>query len=187
MDEREAIARLKRGDIGGLEMLVRLYQTPAIRASYLIAFDQALAEDVVQAAFIRAYERIEMFDPGRPFGPWFMRVVVNDTLMEVTRRRTVPLEDDNGSSSINSLPAIEPDLTAALEAAETRKAIWQTLERLSPNQRAAILLRYYLDLNDTEVASRLHVPPGTVRRRLHDARQRLRQLLPAWITQPAEE
>ena len=80
MEEQKAIARLKRGDISGLEALVRKYQVQAVRAAYLIIRDRALAEDIVQAAFLRAYERIGQFDAGRPFGPWFLRSVVNDAV-----------------------------------------------------------------------------------------------------------
>jgi RNA polymerase sigma-70 factor, ECF subfamily len=184
--EREAVARLKRGDIGGLETLVRMYQVQAVRASYLFSCDHALAEDVAQAAFLRAYERIGQFDETRSFGPWLLRSVVNDTLMAVNRRRSISLDDE--SAGVAALGAtLEPGLEQALEAAETREAIWATLDRLSAGQRAAIVMRYYLDLTDVEAASRLQVPPGTVRRRLHDARERLRHLLPAWITQPVDD
>src|SRR5712692_3502470 len=86
MDEPEAISRLKRGDIGGLEWLVLRYQLPAVRAAYLVTHDRASAEDLTQSAFLRAYERIEQFDDERPFGPWFLRSVVNDAV-KVTRRR----------------------------------------------------------------------------------------------------
>ena len=77
MEERKAIERLKNGDIGGLEVLVRRHQVRAIRAAYLIVRDHALAEDVVQGAFVRVYERIGSFDERQPFNPWFMKVVVN--------------------------------------------------------------------------------------------------------------
>ncbi|MGA7672633.1 MAG: sigma-70 family RNA polymerase sigma factor, partial [Nitrolancea sp.] len=80
MDEREAIARLRQDDISGLEALVRLHQTEATRIARLITRDQALAEDVVQSAFVRAYERIEQFDPSRAFAPWFFRIVSNDAV-----------------------------------------------------------------------------------------------------------
>ena len=62
MEEQEAIARLKRGDVGGLEVLVRGHQVRAVRTVFLITRDRALAEDIVQAAFLRAYERIGQFD-----------------------------------------------------------------------------------------------------------------------------
>ena len=179
MHDGEAVARLKRGDIGGLEALVQRYQRPALHAAVLVCRDPALAEDLVQAAFLRAYERIDQFDPARPFGPWFLRSVVNDALMAVTRRRQVSLEAEGAAPG--ELPAPDPDLAARLEAAETREVVWAALEQLAPGQRAAVVLRYYLDLSDNEIAARLAVPPGTVRRRLHDARQRLRRLLPLWV------
>ena len=74
MEERQAIERMRRGDIGGLELLVRQYQVRALRAAYLVTHDVALAEDVVQTAFVKAYERIKQFDPERPFGPWQRRL-----------------------------------------------------------------------------------------------------------------
>src|SRR4051794_10135971 len=76
-NEYEALARLRDGDIGGLEALVRLYQVRAVRAAYLVVRDRALAEDVAQGAFLRVYQRIAQLDPARPFAPWFFRIVVN--------------------------------------------------------------------------------------------------------------
>ena len=58
----------------------------AIRAAYLIVRDRALAEDLVQTAFLRAYDRIGQFDPSRPFAPWFLRSVVNDAVKAAMRR-----------------------------------------------------------------------------------------------------
>ena len=69
MEEAEAIARLKQGDVGGLEALVHGHQVQAVRTAYLITRDRALAEDIVQAAFVRAHERIEQFDTGRSLVP----------------------------------------------------------------------------------------------------------------------
>jgi RNA polymerase sigma-70 factor (ECF subfamily) len=177
MQEREALARLKQGDIRGLEALVERYQQPALRAAVLVCRDVALAEDLVQSAFLRVFERIDQYDPRRPFGPWFIRVVVNDALKAVTRRRTESLDPAAWEPAAPDAEGPE----ARLEAAETREAIWAVVEQLSPGQRAAVVLRYYADLDDAEVAQLLAVPPGTARRRLHDARQRLRRMLPAWL------
>jgi len=67
------------------------------------------------------------------------------------------------------------------EAAETRQAIWSALGKLPPAQRAVIVLRYYLGLSEAEMADELACPPGTVKWRLHAARERLRRLLrPLW-------
>lgn len=185
MEEHEAIVRLKRGDISGLEALVRQYQVQAVRAAYLITRDRALAEDIVQAAFLRAYERIGQFDAGRPFGPWFLRGVVNDAVKAATRRqRQVSLEassEGEATSLADLLADPSPGPADLAEAAETRQAVWAALGKLPPAQRAAIVLRYYLGLSEAEMADELACPPGTVKWRLHAARKRLRTLLrPLW-------
>jgi len=185
MEEQEAIARLKRGDIGGLEALVRQYQVQAIRTAYLIIRDRALAEDIVQAAFLRAYERIGQFDAGRPFGPWFLRSVVNDAVKAAARReRQVSLEagsEGEGASLADLLADPGPGPADLAEAAELHQTVWAALGRLPPAQRAAIVQRYYLDLSEAEMADELACPPGTVKWRLHAARKRLRTLLrPLW-------
>jgi RNA polymerase sigma-70 factor (ECF subfamily) len=180
MDEREAIARLAGGDISGLELLVSRYQVRAVRAAYLVCRDSALAEDIVQTAFIRVYERIGSFDPSRPFAPWFLRIVTNDALKAAQRgERTVSLHEHDRAS----LPASwsREEIEEHLEAMETSAAINVAIASLSPQQRAAIVLRYYLNLSDEEMSARLDCAPGTVRWRLHAARRRLRQLLPAWV------
>jgi RNA polymerase sigma-70 factor (ECF subfamily) len=177
MEERQAIARLQAGDIGGLEVLVRRYQARAVRAAYLIVRDRALAEDLAQAAFLRAYERIGQFDADRPFGPWFLRGVVNDAIKAAERGgRLVPLDDlAPGASRALAAPAPGPEELA--ERAETRESLWAALGALSPAQRAAIVQRYYLGLSEAEMADALALPPGTVKSRLHAARERLRVLL----------
>jgi RNA polymerase sigma-70 factor (ECF subfamily) len=145
LDERRAIERLKDGDIGGLEALVRKHQVRAVRAAYLIVRDRGLAEDVVQGAFVRAYERIGGFDEKRPFGPWFIKVVVNDAIKAASRReRTVSLEVGGADEALDRLADPYRDPHELAEAAEVRRRVWRALEELSPAQRAVIVQRYYL-------------------------------------------
>ncbi|HKP52669.1 MAG TPA: RNA polymerase sigma factor [Chloroflexia bacterium] len=178
MQEGEAISRLKRGDIGGLERLVQLYQVQALQVAYLTTRDYSVAEDVVQSSFLRAYERIARFDSTRPFGPWFLRSVINSALTAVTGRRVLSLDAEGSEES--ALPSPDLGLQEMLEAAETKEEILDALDRLSPVQRAAIVMHYYLDWSHAEVSQKLLVPEGTVRRRLHDARKRLKRLLPTY-------
>ena len=181
MTDEEAITRLQQRDIGGLDPLVIRYQVQAVRAAYLICHDRALAEDLVQAAFVRVYERIAQFDARRPFGPWFLRSVVNDALTATTRRaRIAPHAFDSADETL-ALVDPGPALDERLAAGETRAAVIAAVRALPPAQRAAIVLRYYLDLSEAEMAERLDCPPGTVKWRLHAARQRLRRLLPVWL------
>ncbi len=177
MEERNAVERLKRGDISGLEELVRRHQLRALRAAYLITRDRALAEDVVQVAFLRAYERIGRFDAQRTFGPWFTKIVVNAAVdAAASSRREVPIE-----GAYRDLLARLADPQAgpygSAEEAERRRELREAVEKLSAAQRAAIVQRYYLGMSEAEMSRETNVPPGTIKRRLHDARKKLLGLL----------
>ena len=179
MDDREAIASMKRGDIGGLAALVERYQLRAVRTAYLITQDRALAEDVVQATFLRAYERIESFDSTRPFAPWFLRSVANAAIQAARKQeRQVSLgtEEDDAKTAAWLLDGA-PGPAEQLEQDELEAAVRAALDRLSPEQRATVVLRYYLGLNEAEIADTLDCPRGTVKWRLHTAHKRLRVLV----------
>lgn len=178
MQEFEAIAHLKQGDISGLEPLVKIYQLNALRAAYLIVRDYALAEDVVQDAFLRAYERINQFDVKRPFGPWFFRIVIN-----IARRTAVQQErhihlDNVSANEETALDEILADLKSdpevMVEQLDLQRAVWIALGRLPPTQRAAIIQRYYLDMTEKDIAAHSGVALGTLKWRLHTAREQLR-------------
>ena len=191
MDEGEAIASLQRGEIGGLEMLVRTYQLRALHTAYLITRDRPLAEDIVQAAFLRAYERIYQFDARRPFGPWFLRSVVNDAIKAAARReRWVSLDDaiDREEAALAEFVADpNPGPEALAENAEIRRAIDDAFGGLSPSQRAIIVLRYYHGLPEAEIARRMGCPQGTIKWRLNVLRQRLREVLGIFRPNPVRD
>ena len=181
--ERAAIASLRAGDIGGLAALVERYQVQAVRTAYLIVRDRALAEDITQSAFIRAYERIGQFNLEAPFGPWFLRSVANDAIKAVERaRRTLSFDTTSDSEAHEEVRTGEPaDTTpgpaALVELAEDATALWAMLGRLPAKQRAVIVLRYFVGMTDAEIAEELDAPPATVRWRLFAARTRLRTWL----------
>jgi len=180
MHEEEAIQRLKTGDITGLEELVLLHQVAAVRAATLITRDRSLAEDVVQAAFLRVYERIDQFDTTRQFFPWFLRIVTNDAI-KATRRREKSVSIDRASKNGGWKSAgwfdDTPGPEAIAEKGDVRAAVRQALDTLRPEQRAVIVQHYYLDLSDSEIAKQMKCPPATVRWRLYAARRRLYRLL----------
>ena len=177
MDEKQAIARLKCGNIDGLEELVGIYQIQAVRAAFLIVGDRKHAEDIVQSAFIRASEKISQFDDQRPFGPWFLRSVVNDAIKAAKRQKreiSLDVDDGEGILILTDPTSLPEDL---LVAEETSHAIWRALLSLPPNQRSAIVLRYYLEMNEDEMSKKMQSPRGTIKYWLHAAKHRLRVLL----------
>lgn len=184
MNEREALEQMQRGNITGLAVLVEQHQVRAVRAAMLITRDKALAEDVVQASFIKAYQKIHQFDLSKPFAAWFMRIVVN-AAVEALRKQSrfisfnSALEDELDEADFMDLladhSANEPE--AVLEASEAQARVLAALEQLSPEQRAAVVMRYYLEMSEAEMASALETPNGTIKWRLHEAKRRLKGLL----------
>lgn len=187
VDEHNAIAQIKRGNIDGLAALVQQYQVSAVRVAYLITGDRAMAEDVVQTSFIQAYQRIHQYDTHRPFAPWFLRSVANAAIKAASRGHPQVSLDSTDNLPVESLSDPVPDPLDALEAAEVRQAIRAALAVLSPEQRAVIVLRYYLEMSEQDMAEMLNCPPGTVKWRLHAARQRLRGLLRPLVDQAGGE
>jgi RNA polymerase sigma-70 factor, ECF subfamily len=182
MDDQIAITRIKQGDLTGLESLVERYQARAVQAAYLIVFDYALAEDIAQAAFVKAAERIQQFDETRPFEPWFYRIVVNDALKAVrTQQRTVPLEHDQddgpAAGIVRCLATLEPLPEQQIEQDQLRLSILEAVRSLPPEQRVVITMHYFLDLSQADMSTRLNRPLSTIKWWLHDARKRLRSLL----------
>ena len=174
MNDRREMERLRQGDIDALGTLVDRYQTRALRAAYLVTHDLARAEDVVSGAFLRVFERADQYDPNRPFGPWFYRIVVNDAIKAVQLRdRTTTL--DRTETTRRQDDSTEPEAAVVLN--EERRAVREALAQLTPSQRGAVVMRYFLDLSESEMVERTGRTRGTVKRHLHDARARLKRLL----------
>lgn len=182
MEDQTAISRIKHGDLNGLEDLVERHQARAVQTAYLIVFDRALAEDIAQTAFIKVAEQIHQFDETRPFAAWFYRIVVNDALKTIrTKHKTVPLEQNLDDESISQLarylaaPGLLPE--QQIEQDEMCQKILEAVHSLSPEQRAVITMRYFLDLSQADMSIRLNRPLSTIKWWLHDAHKRLRSLL----------
>jgi RNA polymerase sigma-70 factor (ECF subfamily) len=176
MDDLQAIQRLKAGDVSGLETLVVRHQAKAVRAAFLITHDETLAEDVVQDTFVRIYQRIDQFDPSRPFEPYLLRSVVNAALnaaQKVTRRVSMEGDIDQVEGLLSQAASVESEM----EYIQLKQGIIAALAKLGPRQRAAVVQRYYLEMSEREMAEALEAPQGTVKWLLNAARTRLRDLL----------
>lgn len=176
-----AIARLKDGDLSGLDLLMDRYMLRAVRSAYLITLDRPLAEDVVQNVFVRLVNTIGQFDSQRPFAPWFLRSVIHDALKAAQKeRRKAPLEAADAEAAralMERFSDLQPGPEETAIRAETRREVWQALEMLPPEQRTVIVQRYYLGYSEAEMSLALQRPAGTIKWLLHRARGRLRELL----------
>lgn len=181
-EEAKAISLLKNGNIAGLASLVNRHQVQAVHVALLIVRDRTSAEDIVQDAFLKAYRKIRSFDSIRPFKPWFLRMVINDAI-KCSKRNARNTSLDELQETSRAVIAAEwlagsTDLPeTALEFAERKAEIWQALALLTPDQRAAIVLRYFLDATEKEMIEELDKPLSTVKWWLYSARKQLKLIL----------
>jgi RNA polymerase sigma-70 factor (ECF subfamily) len=163
---------------------VRAYQRRAYNLAFRLLGDGEEAADVVQDALVRAYTRLGEFRGDAAFSTWLYRIVHNmclDALRWRARHPRAPLPAAGGPESRPASAPADPGdgPEAAALRREQRDALVRALAELSPEFRAAVVLRDVQGLDYAEVAAITGVSLGTVKSRLHRARARLRELLAA--------
>lgn len=189
IEDQIAISRLKQGDLPALEELVNRYQVQAVHAAYAIVYDRALAEDIAQSAFVKVAGRAHQFDEERPFAPWFFRIVVNDAIKAAKKQKMMISLDEQSDGPTAKLAnwLIDPNLKPEqlVEQKETREIILKAMQRLSPEGRAVIVMRYFLEMSEADMVTKMDRPLSTIKWWLRDARKRLKNLFGS--TSDAEE
>lgn len=179
VSDQQAISLLKNGDIGGLAALVERYQVKAVQTAIFITCDRQLAEDVVQDAFLQVHRKVHQFDEDRLFSPWFLRIVMNAAKKAIKKQQKfIPLEaSEQGDSVAEWLIDLTKGPESLSETEEIREQVWRAIGHLNPDQREAIVMRYFLGSRESEMVRELGRPATTIKWWLHAARKRLRELL----------
>ena len=189
MEDQTAISRLKQGDLSALEELVNRYQVQAVHAAYAIVYDRDLAADIAQNTFVKVVEKVHQFDEEHSFAPWFFRILVNDAIKAAKKQKTVISLDeqsDGPSAKLANLltdPNLKPD--QLVEQKETREIILKAMQCLPPEERAVIVMRYFLEMSEADMVTKMDRPLSTIKWWLREARKRLRNLIGS--TPDAEE
>jgi RNA polymerase sigma-70 factor (ECF subfamily) len=167
------VARVRDGDLEALGELYERYKTTVYRTALAITRDGRAAEDILQEAFLRVYTYADRIDETLPLGPWLYRVTVNLAYSWTSRvkRWWYVLQDtlDRWASPAQWHPE------ALTEEQEWRQALQQAIDALPPRHRVVITLYYLQGLDLKEIAQVVGVPEGTVKSRLHYARESLRK------------
>ena len=174
-DEDLAIG-VQQGNTDDLAALVERHHSPLLGYLYrMTGGDRALAEDLVQEAFLRVLRSIGQYRHPRPFKPWLYAITTNLARDHYKRAETRHAADVQLDKEMTRGPDARPEdrLVANQEAQQVAAAVMT----LPAHQREALVLRYYQGLSLAEVASALGVPVGTVKSRIHLALRRLRTLL----------
>src|SRR6202050_4243366 len=182
-DELALVHAAKAGDISAFEQLVRRYDRNVFRIAQHITHNREDAEDVVQDAFLKAYENLNQFQGQSKFYTWLVRIAVNEALMKLRRLkpgRTVSLDEDVKTEE-DSLPREVADWSPNPEQqysqAELKDILTRTIQGLPMSFRTVFVLRDVEGLSTEETAEALELSVPAVKSRLLRARLQLRERL----------
>lgn len=152
------------------EALYRAHIGDAVRLAYLLEHDMATAEDLAHDAFLRAASRVSQLRSPERFGAYLRRAVLHRAL---NHRRGAARETARGDRA----QAGRPVAHRFTEATDEHLDVLAALRRLPDRQRAVVVLRYWLDLSEKDIAEALACRPGTVKSSLARALERLREVM----------
>lgn len=170
-----------RGNPEAFSNLVQIYQAPVYNLCYRMLGDGYEAEDAAQETFLRVYENLSRYDRQRPFSTWLLSIAAHYCIDQIRKRRMQLLSLD-GESFLDP-PDPNPGPEPALTQFEDQRRVQQLLAHLNPQDRAAVVLRYWYDYSYEEIAAALSLTVSAVKSRLHRARQ---VLADAWGEQEAK-
>jgi len=167
----------QQGDVRAYGKLVERYQRLVFRIIWSRSgAGQQDVEDLAQETFMKAWERLETYDPSRPFKAWIARIAGNTTIDRHRSASRLPLMsdlEDVGSVIASS----DPDPAAAVIDGENRRMLLARLKELPEHYRTVVVLRFVEDLSYDEIAEMLDLPLGSVKTRIFRGRELLKQRL----------
>jgi RNA polymerase sigma-70 factor (ECF subfamily) len=176
-DTEILIRQSQRGDGQAIETLIRRYQDYVYRLCYLVMRNEQDADDMTQETFIRACRALPRFELRKDtsFEAWLYRIAVNCCRSRMRRKWYQVLPWPEPAPQIVAEVEKQPD--RRMLQGEQRDEILEAINALGEKHRLVVILRYYAGLSNEEIARTLNIPSGTVRSRLHTARQRLKAQL----------
>jgi RNA polymerase sigma-70 factor (ECF subfamily) len=176
--EADLLEKAQGGNLFAFEEVVRRYQRRVYAVAMRITRRHDLADDVTQETFLRAHQKLDSFDTGRPFGPWICRIAANLAISQL--RSPVAREQELGEGAAEEPDRGDSPLDAVLES-EARELLEAALEALPPEQRAVFVLRSVEEMSYRDIAGTLEIPLGSVMSRLSRARDKLRAALGGYL------
>lgn len=164
MNEASAIRLcLKSRDPRGFEFLVQQYRREAYYHAIGFLNDPAMAEDVCQESFAKAYANIPRLESLKAFYPWFYVILKNCCLSYLrSKREHVEVTEGIDESS-------DPAMLVAGD--DNKQSVWRALQKLKPEFREILILKHLQDMSYEAISQILQIPKGTVMSRLYHARK----------------
>ncbi|HTV83417.1 MAG TPA: sigma-70 family RNA polymerase sigma factor [Acidobacteriaceae bacterium] len=179
--DHSVVRAVLAGDKDAYCMLVRAHSAVVFRVAFRITGNEADAEEIVQEAFLRGYQRLESFQQRSGFGTWIYRIAVNCALDRLglpgikAEYRCVDETDPNQRSV--QVATQEPDPERSLLSREIGAAQENAMLRLTPTEKTAFVLRHLEDRSTNEIAEVLRIAPNAAKQAVFRAVQKLRREL----------
>lgn len=182
LTDPELAASARAGSADAFRELVRRFERPIYSLIFRMVQDPTTAEDLAQEVFVKAYRKLETYDPSRKLSSWLFKIAHNTTIDHLRRGgvETVPLEAARDGDDGAGLSAVLPDEgvespAAAAERRDLAKSLERAIGRLRPEYRESVLLFYLHGASYQEICEATGLPLGTVKTNLHRARKQLAQ------------
>jgi RNA polymerase sigma-70 factor (ECF subfamily) len=189
-DDLALVNASQGGDVAAFEELVKRYDRRLLRIAQHMTDNAEDAEKAVQAAFFKAYQKLNQFQGNAKFSSWLIRSIVNESLTKLRKRRTAKelSRDKNAPVDDHDLPFDVADWAPNPErlygASEMRKILIESLQELGPGLRAVFVLRNVEGLSTNQTAEILGLNDAAVKSRLFRARLQLRERLSRYFRKP---
>ena len=178
-DENAWIFQAQQGSDEAFTQLVETYQKPVYNLCYRMLGEPEAAEDAAQETFLRAYQNLHRYDNSRPFGTWILSIAAHYCIDRLRKRRfsvfSMDAEDEDGISFEIPDPAA-PNPEAETAKQEDRDRLHLLLKDLDDTDRAAVIMRYWYDYSEVEIAQSLSLTVSAVKSRLHRSRRALAEM-----------
>jgi RNA polymerase sigma-70 factor (ECF subfamily) len=174
LDDSALVARARAGDRAAFGEVVRRHHAGAIRLATAIAgswHHNEEVNDIVQDAFVSAYQSLDSYRAESPLRPWLMRIVANQAKNHL-RSRHRRLRTNQRASALRADTPVSP--LDCVVAADRSERLLAAVRVLPEPERDVVAMRYFAGLSEAETAAGLGVPAGTVKSRMARAMDRLR-------------
>ncbi len=174
VSDARLLEECRQGHRNSFGVLVQRYEKRLWKVIYRFVRDRELTDDLTQEAFLRAYERLDQFDPSRRFGPWLFRIGVNltlDFLRKRKRRGWVSM-----FSELSNEHHVEPVAADKRDEDDIKQEVRQVLDEIPEKYRTVLILRDLENFSTSEISAILNRKEATIRWRLAEARQIFQKL-----------
>ena len=187
IDDTARVIQAQHGSEEAFTELVETYQTHVYNLCYRMLGEPEAAEDAAQETFLRAFQHLHRYDQRRPFATWLLSIAAHYCIDRIRRRKfsfiSLDQDDEHDAPELPDAEAARPEDEAVRR--EQREQMQGAIGKLDSVDRAAIVLRYWHDCSEAEIAETLNLTVSAVKSRLHRARRELAGYWPTEERQPS--